>query len=148
MPVPEFPPVEWVEGDPTRSTQFAFATGAFFGIGLAFLAVFLFTILGEAGLVPSAGVPFWPFMFGVYGLLAVELPFVYLFPRRHPIVARLGFSPVGLRLALPMRPIKVDWRSVRWTGPDQIEVQIPLGSQKYLLTSNQAARLARFVHTL
>jgi hypothetical protein len=147
MAAAEFPPVEWVDGDPVRSTQFAFATGAFFGAGLSLIALYTWVLLGWMGVAPAAAFPIGVLEVLVFGILAVELPFLYLFPRRYPVIARLGFSPSGVQLRVPLRTLRLRWDSLAWAGPILLDANVGLGTQRYRLTERQAARLAWFVRS-
>jgi hypothetical protein len=122
----------------------------FTALGIVLVLVAIFTALLALGVwsVPtSLPLPFWVIFVILYSLLLPELVFLYLVPRRFPIVGRLGISPSGLRLVFPLRKETVPWRSVRRLGTDWVEISQTLGSQRYRLTSLQAERLTRFLQT-
>ena len=81
----------------------------------------------------------------VTGLTAFRLEF----ERRYPVVLRLGISPLGLRLKLPVPSIRPWNIACRWTdrpvlGPDWIGIRVLGLVEKYRLTGVQAARLQKF----
>lgn len=139
------PPWEWVDGDPVRSAQFALITGVFLGAASMLVVYF---VLEALAVFQSLAVPVFNPLFGqalLWSVLGPELLFLYLFPRRFPVVGRLGISPVGLRLGFPLRTFSVAWESVERVGPDWVDVAPLLGTMRYRLTRPQSERLRHFL---
>jgi hypothetical protein len=144
--MPEEPPWEWVAGDPVRAAQFGLATGILIGGFGALLVVCLLALAGLLTSAPSldAASPAWTIL--VLAMATANFLFLYLFPRRFPIIGRLGISPVGVRIVLPLRGTTFPWPQVRDVGPDWIEVSSGTAlRERYRLTANQAERLSHFL---
>ncbi|MCI4336727.1 MAG: hypothetical protein L3K17_05980 [Thermoplasmata archaeon] len=142
---PAGPPCEWVEGDAVRAAQFGLITGALLGGLSCLLSISLFQAAGVwAG--PPFGLltPVWGPLF-LWVILGPELVIIYYFPRRFPVIGRLGISPAGMRLAFPLASFNLPWTSVDRIGPDWIEVSPFIGSVRYRLTPYQSYRLRVFL---
>ena len=144
----EEPPWEWVAGDPVRAGQFGLISGIFIGAFGALLVVYGLGIVAmvTGGPFPNVGAFGWASL--VVALATANFLFLYLFPRRYPIVGRLGISPVGIRMVLLVRGTTLPWPQVRDVGPDWVDVSS--GSalrQRYRLTPKQGERLNQFLGT-
>lgn len=141
---PLAPPWEWVDGDPVWSSRFAFITGVLMGGAGALLALTTLVLVG--GVVVSVGLPIplvmQPLL--IWAFVGPALLFMWLIPRRVPVLGRIGISPVGVRLVLPIRNLTVFWSSIRRIGPDWVDLSGAPAS-RYRLTPQQARRLTHFV---
>jgi hypothetical protein len=143
--MPDEPPWEWVDGDSLQTALFRLLGGVLWGVGALLAFVSTVSILGVAGvisgLVVSSGavIPVISLVFTV-GLLLWGLA-----PRWFPVTGRIGISPEGLRLALPLFKKTVIWPAVRWVGPDWVEVDRGHGSLHFKLTTHQVQRITGFV---
>ncbi len=140
------PPWEWVEGDPVEVARYAMVVGVFLGVALTLLAVL---ITAAAFAVASGTVvftpPYWLPFVGLVPVFGVEYLLLNAWPRWRPIVARIGISPLGLRLAFPRREIRLGWDSELVVGSNWVQGRFFLRLCRYRLTSRQSERLRRFV---
>jgi hypothetical protein len=143
--MPEEPPWEWVDGDRAGAVLFGVTYVYVLGVLLLFLFAFLLEILEMGGVVSGPAVPPWAASPLVLPPLIAAAGLVVFWPRLFAIVGRLGISPVGLRLVLPIRKVAVNWGAVRRVGVDWVTVETGRGYFRYKLTTNQAQRLNRFV---
>lgn len=148
MTAPDFgePPWEWVDGDPLEVARYGMVIGIFVGVALAGLAVLVTVTVGaltSGTLLPSP--PFW--LIWVEPALVAAVLYLLLagFPRWYPVVARLGISPLGLRLTLPRREVRFSWDTELAVGPDWVQGRVVLSSRRFRLTPRQSERLHRFV---
>lgn len=140
------PPWEWADGDPLRSSQFAFLTWAYiFGL-LVFLVILLaeaFAPTGSSG--RSAESLVW--VMGAELVFIVSMGLVrILFARWYPVIARLGISPLGLKFRMggsmwtPLRR----WGDQVIIGPNWVGIQLFGLTDRYRLTDYQIARVRGF----
>ena len=138
-------PWEWVEGDPGKVAVFrrgAAVALACAGVGTVILAVSALNLAGVASVpsVPSWVEPLW------LSPTLVTVFFLSFYQIRNPVVSRLGVSPIGIRLVLPLRRFTVKWSAVRWVGPDFVDVKSRFGSAHIRLTPAQVQRISAFLH--
>lgn len=138
------PPWEWVDGDAVHATNFALAQGVGLGVSSVGLALVTLAILANSGLMGLGALPGYVLESIAIGSLVLALGVQAYYPGRFPVVGRLGISPRGLQLVLPLRTLTVGWNSVE-LGPDWVRVSPPWGGQRFRLTGQQIARLARFL---
>lgn len=142
----EYEPVEWIPGNPSWARRFTWIEVA----SIVFSAVFPLLLVWESywGLGAWAG-----FLLGIPTIVLLLIPvavavpaiLVSYIPRWYPVVRRLGISPAHLRIESSFRTLKKPWNRVAWWDPTRIEVSLPLGSLRFLLTDAQAGRLHAFL---
>lgn len=152
---PDWPPWEWVTGDPVQCGRASYFFGVLAGVAAVFVVLFPLQLLGIISLR-------WPPVPMVYWLplLWAELAVVFALPilirRRFALVAALGISPLGLRLKLPfpfgsrLASLEyVSWTQVRRVGPEWVDLIGFRGGgllpERYRLTAAQSQRLAAFL---
>lgn len=140
----EEPPCEWGDGDRTGVALFAVLYGVVLSSLILWLLADTLQILVMAGVVSGAGFSPWATSPFILPPLLAGAFLVIFWPRLFANVSRLGISPTGLRIALPLRKVAVNWASVRWVGIDWVTVETRYGYQRYKLTANQVQRLNRF----
>lgn len=138
------PPWEWVDGDPVWAARFGLLTGILLGAASCLVSVLLLNWFGMLGLVSFPSLPWWAPQVLLWSILGPEFVVFWFLPRRYPTIGRIGISPIGLRLVLPVRTVLIRWTAVRQIGPDWVYFEL-LGGQRYRLTERQAARLTHFV---
>lgn len=147
-------PWEWVEGDAKRSAQYALAYWISLGIGAVLVVLLVLNFVPILTSTPStSGSPFpslllWE-LASVLIFVTGVTAFRFSFQSRYPIVARLGISPVGVRLKLPIPSLRAwnvgsDWADRPVIGSDWIGIRILGILEKYRLTDRQMARLRSF----
>jgi hypothetical protein len=141
------PPWEWVDGDTRRVAQFALGCGLVLGVFGCLLGILLLSSLRIAVVGDPFGIPPVALQLLSWGFLIPELACFWYFPRKYPILLRLGISPVGLRIVLLLRTINVSWPALEEVGQDWIKVSQPLDHVRYQLTAHQMERLRRFIRS-
>ena len=133
------PPWEWVDGDPVHAVRFGVVTGQFTG---ALIATYGLVVLSALSLL-SAPLGVLEIVFSA--LMAPALAFDYLYPRHFAVIPRLGISPVGLRIPMPLHTVSVPWSKITVVGTDYIAVVWGLTDRCFHLTELQSERLHRFL---
>jgi hypothetical protein len=141
------PPWEWVDGDPVRASWYSLIGGVFLTVGSVCFAFVVLSLLGFPDV--TFGIRFWRLDSWIFvlPLLGFEYFFLLYIPRWIPVVARIGLSPIGVRLVtvIPIRSTTVDWTDVKSVGRDWIEVYTGFLTLRYSLTLNQAQQVRRFL---
>jgi len=141
------PPIEWVDGDMSRVAQFGIGIGIWFGILLTLLVLAVLSTLGVSLNLPQAPILASLDSWWVVGALGVWLSYYYGWPRLFPVVARIGISPRGLSLVVPLHSFAVPWDQVKEIGPGWVYVvpYLRTSGRRLRLTPHQYDRLVRFV---
>lgn len=119
--------------------------GVFLGAADVLLVVVAESILGFFGAGWAPLIPFDLLWLAPFAVLVPELIILSWFPRRFPAVGRVGISPLGLRLILPLRRETIVWPDVRGVGTDRIRLSIGAGTRTFRLTPRQGQRIAHFL---
>jgi hypothetical protein len=141
---PPAPPWEWVDGDPVWSSRFTFITGLLMGGAAVLLVLTTLFLFGEVTISIGSPIPLVLQPLLIWAFTGPALLILWLLPRRVPVLGRIGISPVGVRLVLPVRNLTILWSSVRRIGPDWVDLSGAPAS-RYRLTPLQARRLTHFV---
>lgn len=148
----EWPPWEWVPGDPVQAARGSYLFGAFFGVGLSVAVLWALALVGVV-VVQVPPPPGYSAPLVTFAAVGIGLGIPPLIFRTQPLVSALGISPAGLRIQLAgpvvSRPGRtIPWWDVRRVGPDWVEVRGLRGfgmlSERYRLTTRQADRLRAF----
>jgi len=145
--MPDEPSWEWVDGDPVRAAQYGLIGGVFISIAAVFAAFTIMAILSFWGVTSYPSLSSLDVWLIVLPLLGAEFFFLLYVPRRFPVVARIGVSPLGLRLVtvFPIRGPVLNWTQVRAVGRDWIVVDMGFLTSRYRLTLTQAQRVRQFL---
>jgi len=136
---------EWVNGDAHSAAQYGLILGVILGIGTLIVSSVLLTFLGMFGIWPGPYLPLLPSMALMYALLAAQWSLMYFYPRRFPVLGRLGISPLGLRLVLPIRGTTVSWTKVRAVGRAWMDIDSGFLTLRFSLTLDQARKVREFL---
>jgi hypothetical protein len=145
--MPVEPPWEWVDGDPVRAGRYGLIGGVFISIAAVFTGLMIMSILNFWGVASYLSLSTSDMWLIVLPLLGTEYFFILYVPRRFPVVARIGVSPLGLRLVVvfPIRGPVLNRTQVRGVGRDWIAVDMGLLTSRYRLTLPQGQRIRQFL---
>jgi len=144
--MPDEPPWEWVEGDRAKAALFRSVSFILLALSCVVLVGDILPMLNLPGLGPGPFIPLWLESILLL-LLAFGVLFLIIFPTQYPIVRRLGISPIGIRLGLPLRMRTVKWSAVKWVGPNYVDLGTVFGNQPVRLTLKQVQRISRFLQS-